>query len=133
MSDDRPGNPFDPTRPPPGGYPPNWGSAYPPAPQQPGQQQPYHLPPKHPQATAALILGILGIAACGLCAPFAWSIGGKAVREIDANPAAYSGRSEANAGKILGIVGTCLIVLAVVAVVGLFAIGISVSSSSASG
>jgi hypothetical protein len=77
-----------------------------------------------------MILGILGIAVCGICAPFAWSIGGKAVREIDANPAGYSGRSEANAGKIMGIVGTCLIIFGIVVLVGLFAIGVAVDSSS---
>jgi hypothetical protein len=57
-----------------------------------------------------MVLGILGLAVCGICAPFAWSIGGKAIREIDANPSAYTGRSEANAGKIMGIVGSCLLI-----------------------
>ena len=114
MSDEQPGNPSGPTPPPPpGGHQPNWGGAYPPPPpQQPGFQ-PYYGPPKHPQATTAMVLGILGLAVCGVCAPFAWSIGGKAVKEIDANPAAYSGRSEANAGKIMGIIGTCLLIAGV--------------------
>jgi hypothetical protein len=133
MSDDQPGNQSGPT-PPSGGHQPNWGNAYPPPqpqPQpQPGYQQPYYAPPKHPQATTAMVLGILGIAVCGLCAPFAWSIGGKAVKEIDANPTAYSGRGEANAGKIMGIIGTCLIVVGIVAAVGLIAIGVAVESSS---
>ena len=129
MSDDQPGNPSGATPPPPpGGYQPNWGGAYPPPPQ-PGYQQPYYVPPKHPQATTAMILGILGIAVCGLCAPFAWSIGGKAVKEIDANPGAYGGRSEAHAGKIMGIVGTCLIIGAIVLVVGLFTVGAVVSTT----
>lgn len=96
----------------------------------PGYPPPYYVPPKHPQATTAMVLGILGIAVCGLLAPIAWSIGGKAVNEIDANPAAYSGRGEANAGRIMGIVGTCLIVFGIVAVVGLFALGTAVSTSS---
>ena len=59
-----------------------------------------------------------------------WSIGGKTVKEIDANPTAYSGRGEANAGKIMGIVGTCLIIFVIMALVGLFAIGVAVDSSS---
>ncbi len=50
-----------------------------------------------------------------LVAPVAWIIGAKAVKEIDANPGRYGGRSEANAGKIMGIVGTCLLVLALLA------------------
>ena len=97
----------------------------------PGYPPPYYyIPPKHPQATTAMVLGILGIAACGILAPIAWSIGGKAVNEIDANPAAYSGRGEANAGKILGIVGTCIFVLSIVAVVGLFSLSFAFSTSS---
>ena len=55
-----------------------------------------------------MVLGILGLALCGIFAPFAWSTGGKAVKEIDANPAGYSGRGEPSAGKIMGIVGTCI-------------------------
>lgn len=87
---------------------PNWGSAYP----SPGAMPPpqYAMaPPKHPQATTAMVLGILGLVLCGILAPFAWNIGARAVREIDANPYGYSGRSEANAGKIMGIIGTVLI------------------------
>ena len=95
-----------------------------------GYPPPYYVPPKHPQAVTAMVLGILGIAVCGILAPIAWSIGGKAVREIDANPSAYSGRSEANAGKIMGIVGTCLIVLGIVAVIGVFALSASFAATS---
>ena len=95
-----------------------------------GYPPPYYVPPKHPQAVTAMVLGILGIAVCGILAPIAWSIGGKAVREIDANPSAYSGRSEANAGKIMGIVGTCLIVLGIVAFIGVFALSASFAATS---
>jgi hypothetical protein len=72
-----------------------------------------------------MILGILGIAVCGICAPFAWSIGSKAVKEIDANPAAYSGRSEANAGKIMGIVGSCLLIAGLAFVALFIVIGLA--------
>ena len=61
------------------------------------------LPPHHPQATTALVLGILGVVVCGVIAPFAWNIGDKAVREIDASGGAWGGRTEANAGPIRGI------------------------------
>jgi hypothetical protein len=77
-----------------------------------------------------MILGILGIAACQLLAPIAWVMGSRAVKEIDANPAAYSGRSEANAGKILGIVGSCLVIVMIVGFVGLFAVSAAFESSS---
>jgi hypothetical protein len=93
-------------------------------------QQRFYIPPKHPQATTALVLGILGVALCGILAPIAWAIGGKAVKEIDANPAAYSGHGEANAGRILGIVGTCILAFSALALVGVLALSFSFSSSS---
>jgi hypothetical protein len=77
-----------------------------------------------------MVLGIVGITGFAFCltflaAPFAWYFGAKAVREIDANPGRYDGRSEANAGKIMGIIGTILLILAVVAVIVFVAIGIA--------
>jgi hypothetical protein len=68
----------------------------------------------HPQATTALVLGILGIVVCFVLAPVAWVVGGRAVREIDASHGALGGRGSANAGRILGIVGTLLVVLGLV-------------------
>ncbi|MEH3032766.1 MAG: DUF4190 domain-containing protein [Aeromicrobium erythreum] len=79
---------------------------------QPGYGIPW-APPKHPQATTVLVLGIVGIVMCQVISPFAWYMGGKALKEIDADPTRYSGRSEVNAGKILGIVGTVLLGLVV--------------------
>jgi uncharacterized membrane protein YjgN (DUF898 family) len=79
-----------------------------------------------------MVLGILGLVVCGVLAPFAWVIGGKAVKEIDANPGAYGGRSEANAGKIMGIIGSCLVIVALLFVVVLVIVGIAASTSSSS-
>jgi hypothetical protein len=73
--------------------------------------------PDHPRATTAMVLGILGFVVCGICAPFAWSIGGKAVKEIDASGGAYGGRGQAQAGYVMGIIGTVLLGLSVVGVV----------------
>jgi uncharacterized membrane protein YjgN (DUF898 family) len=75
------------------------------------------MPPNNQKATTALVLGILGVVVCGVIAPFAWSIGGKAVQEIDASGGAWGGRTEANAGRILGMVGTALLVVGVLAFV----------------
>jgi len=87
--------------------------------------------PDHPRAVTAMILGILGIVVCSICAPFAWSIGGKAVKEIDASGGAYGGRGQAQAGYILGIIGTILMALGIV--VGIlwlvFAVILGVASS----
>ena len=89
------------------------------------------IAPKHPSAVTALVLGIISVVGVVICigtllAPFAWYLGQKAVSEIDQNPGAYTGRGEANAGKILGIVGTVLLTLVVlywVMVFGLIASG----------
>jgi hypothetical protein len=95
-------------------------------------QQPYGYPqqpypsrpaPQHPSAVTAMALGIVGLAgvvSCGgvtlVLAPFAWAIGSRAVKEIDAAPhGTYSGRNEANSGRIMGIIGTILLVLGVLA------------------
>jgi hypothetical protein len=81
-------------------------------------------------AIPAVVLGIVGIILCPLCAPFAWSLGRKAERQVDASGGALAGRGEATAGKILGIVGTVLMVIWIVALVGLLAVGSSVDSGS---
>ena len=103
-------------QPPPGYGPPGYG-AYPPP------------PPNHPQATTTLVLGILGIVVCGLVGPFAWSMGNRAVREIDASGGRLGGRTEANVGRILGMVSTVLLILGFVLVIVLFVFGGVVSSS----
>jgi small-conductance mechanosensitive channel len=78
----------------------------------------------HPQATTALVLGIVGLAGTFLCGiavvlgPFAWVIGARAKREIAAAPGHFRGAGEANVGMILGIITTVLLVLAILAIVG---------------
>ncbi len=68
-----------------------------------------------------LVLGILGIVACGVCAPFAWVMGNRVLAEIDASNGALVGRDYANIGRICGIVGTVLLILAAVMLIGVFA------------
>ena len=53
-----------------------------------------------------LILGIVGLVVCQVVSPFAWVMGNRVVAEIDASNGQLGGRSNANAGRILGIVGT---------------------------
>jgi hypothetical protein len=87
----------------------------PPPPPYGGPPSPYGPPPlgfgapEHPQATTVLILGILGLVRCQVISPFAWVMGNRVVREIDAAGGQLGGRSHANAGRICGIVGTALI------------------------
>lgn len=102
--------------------------SYPPQPP-PAPQYGGHSPrPQHPQAVLALVLGIVSLVACGLIGPFAWSIGGKAVREIDASGGALDGRTMAQAGKICGIVATVLLAIGLFVFV-IFILGALVSTS----
>ena len=87
---------------------------------------------EHPQGTTVLILGILGIVACQILAPFAWVIGNRALAEIDANPGAYSNRGLVVAGRICGIVGSVLLGLYLAFVlVYFFIIVVAIGSSAA--
>ena len=104
----------------------------------PGYGYPGQEPANHPSATTALVLGLIGLAGILFCggitlvlSPFAWRMGARAVREIDANPGMYAGRDQANAGRIMGLIGTVLLVLGVlvfVAAVGLLMVA-SVSTT----
>ncbi len=145
--DEPPSNPDDPNWPKPEqpyGQPPADQAPYAPYGQAPyGQPQsyppqgrvPYGAPsyggpvaPPHPSATKAMVLGIGALAGLFICgipivlAPFAWLIGGRAVKEIDADPGRFSGREQAQAGRIMGIIGTGLLVLGIIAMLGLMAL-----------
>ena len=87
-------------------------------------QAPMQYAPDHPKSTMVLVLGILGIVICGLLAPFAWWLGRRTLQEIDASNGALGGRGAANAGYVLGIVGTVLLGLGVVALVAFFGIAV---------
>jgi len=57
-----------------------------------------------------LILGILGLAVCAICAPIAWIMGNTDLQEIAAGRMDPSGKDMTNIGRILGIVGTVLMI-----------------------
>ena len=91
--------------------------------------------PDHPSATTAMVLGIVslvGIALCGgitlILAPAAWVVGAKAVRQIDAFPGQFGGRDRAQAGKVMGIIGTVLLVLGILAVIAFVALAVSLGN-----
>src|SRR3954453_18273686 len=93
--------------------------------QQPYGQPPYGQPgyghpsmayaPDHPKATTALVLGILGMVVCGVLAPFAWWIGKRTLNEIDGSHGQLGGRGTAQAGYVLCIIGTVLLLLGLLA------------------
>ncbi len=80
------------------------------------------------QAVLALVLGIIGVFVFQLVAPFAWVIGNRELRAIDAGHRNPDDRGLAVAGKILGIVGTVLlafiVLFFVLAFAGLIAVGL---------
>jgi hypothetical protein len=104
------------------GYPP----AYPPTGYYPGPS-PYRLP-DHPEATKALVLGIVSLLGGFTCylpilvGPWAWVVGRRVVKQIDAQPGRYDGRGQALAGYVMGVVATVLLILGIVALVGLLVI-----------
>lgn len=125
-----PENPYGTPQQPPQQPPPPYGYGY---------QQPYRpSSPNHPSAMTAMVLGIVGLAGiltCGgvtlVVSPFAWAIGGRAVKEIDAAPAGtYAGRDQANAGRIMGIIGTILLILGVLALVAFVVLLVALDGSS---
>jgi hypothetical protein len=81
-------------------------------------------------AITSLVLGIIGIVVCQLCAPFAWAMGRKAERLVDASGGTLGGRGEATAGKILGIIGTVFLILIVLFIFAIIAFGVALESSS---
>ncbi len=82
------------------------------------------------QATTVLVLGILSLVLCQVLGPFAWVMGNKELAAIDAGKRPPQNRGTAQAGKVLGIIGTVLLGVGVFFGVGmlvLIAIGASAS------
>ena len=77
------------------------------------------LPPTIPVATAqqsskatmAVVFGVLGIVCCGLLAPVAWYLASEEIKGIDAGRLSEANRGMAQVAKILGIIGSILLVL----------------------
>src|SRR5438552_3753385 len=82
--------------------PPATASSLPSAPVRPGAGG---------RAIAALVLGILGLTACVLLAPFAWYLGHAELKDIRLRGAQAGGQGVATIGMVLGIVGTSLMAM----------------------
>jgi hypothetical protein len=80
--------------------------------------------PQAPGAIAAIVLGILSVILLPLLGPVAWAIGRRAEQAADAAGGELEGRGLATAGKVLGMIGTSLLVLLVVVLVVLLATGV---------
>jgi len=98
------------------GYPPSGGPGYLP----PGYVT---APPNEGMAIASMVVGIASLVLiCGygiglLGSPVAMVLGRVSMKRIDASGGQLGGRGMAQAGFILGIIGTVLLVLAIAVVV----------------
>ena len=78
-------------------------------------------PPNASNAVTAFVLGILGVILCPLLGPVAWVLGRRGEQEVDRSGGALGGRGLATTGKVLGMVGTFLMVLVIAAGLALLA------------
>lgn len=99
----------------------------PPPPPYPGGSTPGGIPgppAQNKKAVWALILGILGFVCCGVFAAIpALVLGSQAKSEIAASGGVQGGAGMAQAGFILGLIGTILGTLGLIVLVGLIATG----------
>jgi hypothetical protein len=93
---------------------------YPQAPGVPGF--PAYVLPDHPKSTTALVLGLVAILGGFTClvpifvAPFAWVVGAQARKEIRQAPYQWGGEGRATGGMVLGIIGTAMIAIGLIAI-----------------
>jgi hypothetical protein len=119
--DQNPENPYN-QNPNQGGMPPYGQNPY---------QGGYGVTPQpHPQGTTVLVLGIVGLVVCFIAGIIAVVMGNRALKEIDANPAAYSNRQSVVIGRVLGIISIVWQVLALVAYIIVIVVAIGSSGTS---
>ena len=93
--------------------PPDPYAAAPQGPYAAAPQAPWGVPATwtHPRGTTVLVLGILSVVLAPVLGPFAWVMGRRALSEADAAPSPPVNRSSLQAGMVLGVIGTVLMVL----------------------
>lgn len=74
---------------------------------------PTAAPLESSQAVTVLVLGILSLVVCGILGPIAWKLGNDELAAIAAGRRSGENLGMAQAGRICGIVGTCLLALGV--------------------
>ena len=82
-----------------------------------------HLAPH--RGAIILVFGLLGLTVCGLFAPFAWVMGNTDLAEIRAGRMDPAGEGMTQAGRVIGMIGTGLIILSVAAIVLIMCAGIA--------
>jgi uncharacterized membrane protein YjgN (DUF898 family) len=81
------------------------------------------------QGVLALVVAIVGLVAFQIISPVAWVLANREIQGIDQGSRNPANRGTAVAAKVLGIIGTVLLVLEVFAVITLVVL-FAVSSSS---
>lgn len=81
--------------------------------------------PESSNALAALICSIGGFVLCGVLFPVGWWLGSKELGGIKAGRRDPANKSLAQAGRIIGMIGTILMILAIVSIVGLVITGVA--------
>ncbi len=82
------------------------------------------------KGTLILVLGILSLVICALLGPVAWVMGNNATRDINAGRADPSEQGIITAGKVCGIISTCLMILGCGFYILIFAFGIGMAGLS---
>ena len=85
--------------------------------------------PEDSQATTVLVLGILSLVVCQILGPIAWVMGNTELAGIDAGRRPPQNRGTAQAGRILGIISTVLMIIGVVFLFVFLIIGLVASTS----
>jgi len=83
--------------------------------------------PEHPRAMTVLVLGILSLVGLGFLGPFAWYMGNKAQKECAAG--LYALTDPLRIGRILGMVGTGLLIVTPVMVVVMIGLGLGFAAT----
>ena len=91
---------------------------FPGPPPDPHQPYGYVQYPESSNALLALILSITNFILCPFLAPVAWYMGNKEIEAIDQGRRDPTKRDQANAARILGIIGTILLGIGVLITIG---------------
>lgn len=84
--------------------------------------------PEQSQATTILVLGILGLICCAPLGIAAWVMGNRELQAIDAGLRNPDNRGTANAGRIIGIIATVLLVLGLAFFILSLVLGFSITA-----
>jgi hypothetical protein len=84
----------------------------------------------HPQGTTIFVLGIVGIFFT-ICAPIAWYLGSRALKEIKASGTTYNNQQQIVIGRTLGIIFTILAIIGLVLAVFFVIIAVVAASQGA--